>query len=43
MGAIIIEALRVYCFGCGDDITGSSSYRVVPFVRVLFQYGKKAE
>ena len=28
----------MYYFGCGDDITGSSSYRVVPFVRVLFQY-----
>ena len=23
-----MEALRVYCFGCGDDITGSSSNRL---------------
>ena len=36
-----MEASRVYSFGCGDDITSSSSYRVVLFVWVPFQYGKK--
>ena len=43
MGAIIIEASRVYCFGCGDDITGSSSYRVIRLFGCYSNMVKKAE